>query len=298
MFEIQNGATLTIIDSSAYGMKNGKYVKGESTGKIFANAMMINHQKWDLHYYTHRDIFLVSDGNLVIHGGTFQAGRQDDQYASNFSWNALKEVIGQAVTLGVSVYTYATGLDAAVAAKEDFMETDYYKDTEETPEEGDSGSDSGGTTKKDGENGKPTKDSKEDTPTADGNEAAKKDQTVASKQSAKNNPEGAAQEQATRGDDSEENEADEEKVAKKGQNTKVAEFNKKHCRRCSEQGCHLGHGGFRLCIRRRHLQHVQEQYRQPCHRLHPGHRCQGGQHGYLGRLRRQLQRLRLHPQCP
>lgn len=70
MFEIQNGATLTIIDSSEYGMKNGKYVKGESTGKIFANAMMINHQKWDLHYYTHRDIFLVSDGNLVIHGGT------------------------------------------------------------------------------------------------------------------------------------------------------------------------------------------------------------------------------------
>jgi hypothetical protein len=94
MFQISQGATLTVIDSG--GTK-------ENPGRIYHNACMINHQKWDFLYYTHRDIFHVLDGNLVIYGGEFQAGRQKDQLKSNFSWTKLKNVIGQAVVLGTNI---------------------------------------------------------------------------------------------------------------------------------------------------------------------------------------------------
>ena len=77
-FEIEDGATLTIIDSSAWRGEN----KGEGTGSIEFDGYMVNHiecdghpKAWDLDYYTTRDLFWVENGNLVVYGGHFQAGR-------------------------------------------------------------------------------------------------------------------------------------------------------------------------------------------------------------------------------
>jgi len=117
--EIRNGATLTIIDSSA--TVNG-YDTGKGTGKMVAGAQIIDAYEQQLDYYTHRDLFLVN-GNLVIYGGTFQAGRQKDQYKSNFSWDKLADCLGKTLDLGLSIAEYATGLDAATAAMKD-VETD------------------------------------------------------------------------------------------------------------------------------------------------------------------------------
>ena len=116
---IQEGATLTIIDSSA--PVNG-YDTGVGTGKIVTTGQIISAFEQQLDYYTHRDMFVV-DGNLVIYGGTFQAGRQKDQYKSKFSWSKLADCLGKTLDLGLSIAEYATGLDAANAAMKDVKES-------------------------------------------------------------------------------------------------------------------------------------------------------------------------------
>lgn len=114
MFQIIDGATLTIIDSSMKTSADGK-----GTGSIYANGRMIDPYKYYYYNYTHRDIFHVDSGNLVIYGGNFQAGRTKVQKKKNFSWDKLKAVIGQAVSLGVSIYEYGTGIGEANAALND-----------------------------------------------------------------------------------------------------------------------------------------------------------------------------------
>ncbi len=111
---VKEGATLTIIDSSA--PVNG-YDTGKGTGSIITGGQIIDcYQQLD--YYTHRDMFEV-DGNLVIYGGTFTAGRQKDMYKSNFTWEKLADCVGKTIALGVSIAEYATGLTGAEAALKD-----------------------------------------------------------------------------------------------------------------------------------------------------------------------------------
>lgn len=109
-FEIKQGATLTIIDSSAW---RGEGKDGKGTGKISFTGYMVNPFKHQINSYTTRDLFKVTDGNLVIYGGTFQAGRQKTQYKDKFTWEKFRTAIGTAVELGVSIAEYASGVDIA-----------------------------------------------------------------------------------------------------------------------------------------------------------------------------------------
>ena len=120
LFEVTNGATLTIIDSSRWRYnRNGKGGDETGTGKIKMTARIVNPFSHDITTYTIRDLFWILDGTLITYGGTFQAGRQKYQHKKNFSWSKLKTVIGTAVELGVNVASYATGVDMAVAAQRD-----------------------------------------------------------------------------------------------------------------------------------------------------------------------------------
>lgn len=217
IFQISQGATLTVIDSG--GTK-------EDPGRIYANAIMINHQTWDFLYYTHRDIFHVLDGNLVIYGGEFQAGRQKDQLKSNFSWTKLKNVIGQAVVLGTNILEYTSGISAAEAADLDLKEELFLsKDNKDTEGEDDGKGDKGAAAKKTGEDA--TKDTKKDTPAsagAQGDKSQQAEQTVAQKQNGKNN---GTQDGASKGDQSGENKANKDKPAKEeGKWTQLAKSEK------------------------------------------------------------------------
>ena len=107
MFSITSGATLTIIDSSE-----------EKTGEIYINAYMVNPYKHSLKRYTTRDIFEVDDGNLVIYGGTFQAGRSKAQGDSKL-YDKIKAVVGSAVALATDVAGYATGINPAMGVFDD-----------------------------------------------------------------------------------------------------------------------------------------------------------------------------------
>lgn len=129
-------------------------VKERTTGRIYANGYMIYHQKWDFWWYTHRDLFWVLDGDLVIYGGEFQAGRQKDQAKSNFTWGNLKTVIGDAVAFGTSVFEYASGITAAEAARSDLMGGDSKENKAET-----------------GKNAKPSKKDPTDSQIAEANKA-------------------------------------------------------------------------------------------------------------------------------
>ena len=120
LFEITNGARLTIIDSSRWRYNRfGKGGDETGTGKIKMTARIVYPFGHDITTYTIRDLFWVLDGTLVTYGGTYQAGRQKYQHKKNFSWSKLKTVIGTAVELGVNVASYATGVDMAVAAQRD-----------------------------------------------------------------------------------------------------------------------------------------------------------------------------------
>ena len=120
MFEILNGATLTIIDSSRSKMhRNGEAGDEAGTGYISHTGVMIYPFSNDMDFYTNRDLFWVLDGTLVTYGGTFQAGRQKDQRKNKFSWSKLRQCIGTAVEVGVNIASYATGIDAAVSAAND-----------------------------------------------------------------------------------------------------------------------------------------------------------------------------------
>ena len=108
-FRISKGATLTIIDSSAWRGENG----GKGHGMIYFSAYRVNPFSYPINTYTTRDLFDVSDGNLVIYGGTFKAGNSKTFYKSKFSWEKLRTTIGTALERGVNIAEYATGLDAA-----------------------------------------------------------------------------------------------------------------------------------------------------------------------------------------
>lgn len=219
MITIEKGATVTIIDSSAKGNEEG-------TGKIINTGYMINPFKHPLIFNTTRDVFWVNDGNLVVYGGTIQAGRQKDYCKSNFSWDKFKDTVGHAVELGVAVADYATGIKGAMAAKDDLNEA--IKKAEETLKEDDDGTDGtngkgSSTQKKDGEGTK--KEPKSETPSGN-KEGETRDTTVAEKKE-KKNEEIKKENEQTGGDRKEEgdNKADAEEVAK-NKNTSLAKAEK------------------------------------------------------------------------
>ncbi|MBR5372835.1 MAG: hypothetical protein IK130_11550 [Oscillospiraceae bacterium] len=115
-FVISEGATLTIIDSSAW---RGEGPGGNGTGTIKFNAYMIDPYSYKIKHYTVRDLFHVSDGNLVIYGGTFEAGRAKAQEDDSFKLDKLKSVVGSVISLGVAVTEYATGINLAKGSYND-----------------------------------------------------------------------------------------------------------------------------------------------------------------------------------
>ena len=174
MFDISKGATLTIIDSSE--LRNGE---GKGSGAIYTNNYMCDPFGYPYEYYTSRDIFWVSGGNLVIYGGYFQAGRCKDQRQATCTWGEIKKVAGSAVDLGINIAEYAYGIKAAKAGLDDLNES--FKNQSGTSAEpsGAPGerpaSEGGSTVQKDGSNG--VNETKKDTP--DGEQ--KRIQTVAEK---------------------------------------------------------------------------------------------------------------------
>ena len=168
-FEINEGATLTIIDSSAW---RGGTDDGKGTGGISFTGRMIDPYEHAIKFYTTRDMFYVNNGNLLIYGGTFQAGRKKDMLKDSFSWDKLKTVIGSAVELGVNIAEYATGVSVASAAYQDVLHEQgnlAVFDERGTTGDGDDGTD--GTTQttydRDGVHYSPTEEKKEDTPTGE-----------------------------------------------------------------------------------------------------------------------------------
>ncbi|MBR4132714.1 MAG: S-layer homology domain-containing protein [Oscillospiraceae bacterium] len=206
-FQIDQGATLTIIDSSAW--------RGEGTGAIKFTGYMVSPFSYDIDYYTTRDLFSVPNGNLIIYGGTFQAGRQKDQVESNFSMDKLKTAVGAAVGLGVSIAEYATGVEAASAQYEDILQgvldsgvIDSLTETED-----------GSTIKKDGSDAP-----KESTKEAPESEEKGRHATIDEKKQKKNEDIEAGQKTGAKEGENKEND---KKPAKNDQNTKVAEGKKK-----------------------------------------------------------------------
>lgn len=177
MFSIEKGATLTIIDSSS-----------QQTGNIYINAYMIDPYSERIKRYTTRDIFNVSDGNLVIYGGTYQAGRSKAQSDDDL-FSKIETVVGNAVALATDIAGYATGINAATGAYEDAA-FNANKALEEIKKAGDNHNRDGSedqkeqenaqTKKKDGSDAKP--EEKKDTP--DGKESgdAARNKTVGEKQ--------------------------------------------------------------------------------------------------------------------
>lgn len=116
-----------ILDSTADGSNSGK---GGITvhGRIedpFKDAgdPVDDAPEHNFDYYTNYDLFEVLDGNLIIYGGNYQAGRSKAVVKDNFSWSKVKTAIGKATELAVSVANYATGIEAAVAASDDVMDS-------------------------------------------------------------------------------------------------------------------------------------------------------------------------------
>ena len=165
-FNISNGATLTIVDSSAW---RGEGTDGKGTGRINFTAYMIDPFKWAIFTYTTRDLFKVSDGNLVIYGGTFQAGRKKAQMPDNFSVDKLKTVIGTTVELGVSIAEYSTGLNVAVNRYKDIatkLKQDVDKSALEAMESSgkENSGDASAVIERDGTNGEVHKETQEGVP--------------------------------------------------------------------------------------------------------------------------------------
>ena len=75
LFEITNGATLIIVDSSRWRV-NKKGMEGDAagTGYIACTGRMIYPFEHDIEVYTTRDLFWVTEGTLITYGGTYQAG--------------------------------------------------------------------------------------------------------------------------------------------------------------------------------------------------------------------------------
>ncbi|WP_295085838.1 dockerin type I domain-containing protein [Ruminococcus sp.] len=115
-FEIENGATLTIIDSSEW--------RGKGTGKIGFYAGWVQHHDFDMYWYDHRDLFHVNNGNLIVYGGTFEAGgsKMIRKTEYNFTLEAAMECVGMAVEFGENIAKYATGISTADAAYRDVLD--------------------------------------------------------------------------------------------------------------------------------------------------------------------------------
>ena len=127
-FEITKKANFYILDSSAKNSYDGKTGSGKIRiiGRMqdpFKDATDYGGPKHEYKHYSNLDLFNVNNGNLIIYGGNFQAGRIKSQVDSNFSWEKLKSTIGKATELAVSVASYATGIEAAVAAADDVNES-------------------------------------------------------------------------------------------------------------------------------------------------------------------------------
>ena len=105
-------ATLTIIDSS-----------GDDSGLIKNDAYMVDPYDARFRNYTTRDIFYLTGGNLVIYGGTFEAGRSKGQQKSSRTWESFKKICGKAVALGASIAEYANGINVAQATLQDLKES-------------------------------------------------------------------------------------------------------------------------------------------------------------------------------
>ena len=208
-YEIEDGATVYVIDSSAKNSYSGK----DSQGRIYMHGYMVNPYTNDINYYAHYEIFKVTNGNLLIYGGNFQAGRSKAQFKSKFSWSKLKNVIGQAVELGVSVANFATGIDAAVAAKNDVV--DAFKKIDDDIENYST---------------KVSRTEKKD-PTTNDPDGKKDLQTIGTKQDEIDNPKpdshGNIPEPAENNSSNGKQEANASGSAKSDKNTKIAEANKK-----------------------------------------------------------------------
>ena len=188
-FEVTNGATLTIIDSSAWRGENF----GKGTGELRFTGYMVSPFHYDMEFYTTRDLFKVTNGNLVIYGGTYQAGRKKYQ-SKGVSIDDFKTIVGNAVSLGVAIAEYATGCNTAVSKYQDILEA--AKDAagtvsgakETDKNESDTEQDSGPNTVKQKDGSDAPKEKKEDTT----KQPAKKDtdagrnQTVQEKKDDKN----------------------------------------------------------------------------------------------------------------
>ncbi|MBR3419167.1 MAG: hypothetical protein IKG82_10805, partial [Oscillospiraceae bacterium] len=63
------------------------------------------------------------NGNLIIYGGTYEAGitAMKKKKVSEFSWKKLQTAIGTAVELGVNIAKYATGISTAEAGYQDVL---------------------------------------------------------------------------------------------------------------------------------------------------------------------------------
>ena len=191
-FEIEDGATLTIIDSSAW---RGEGKTHTGTGRLSFTGYLVDPYKYEIWTYCTRDLFHVNNGNLVIYGGTFQAGRKRDQMKSNFSWTKLTNVIGQAVELGVGVAEYATGIGVATEKYQNLLQQQM--NLSALQEKSDTGEDDGSqgstqtmlprTGSEEDKGEKPATEKKEDTPAQAGD--SKKDtgrnQTVDEKKQTK-----------------------------------------------------------------------------------------------------------------
>ncbi|MBQ6022905.1 MAG: hypothetical protein IJL25_08255, partial [Clostridia bacterium] len=107
MFEIDGGTTV-IMDSS----KN-------QTGMIYNYAHNVNPFDHTITKWVSRDIFSVTNGNLVIFGGSYYAGRSKLLYESSDIWGTIKTFFGKAITLATKVTKYATGISEAEAGLKD-----------------------------------------------------------------------------------------------------------------------------------------------------------------------------------
>lgn len=172
MFSIQSKATLTIIDSS-----------GDNSGEIYINAYMIDPYAHRIKRYTTRDIFSVDDGNLVIYGGTFRAGRSKAQSDDDL-FSEIETVIGNATLLATDIAGYATGINSATGAYEDAVfnakqAMDAIKKSGNSGEEPKEQTDAT-TKKKDGSDSKP--EEKKETPDGKESSDAARNKTVSEKQ--------------------------------------------------------------------------------------------------------------------
>ena len=220
---VDEGATLTIIDSSKW-TSNG--VTDEGTGGMRFHGYMVSPHYSKMSFYTTRDLFHVNNGNLVIYGGTFQAGRQKDQLKSNFSWSKLKTVLGNAVSLGVKVAEYATGISAAKANLADVNETIMNEKSGSAENDNEENATASSTNKKDGTDTKPEK--KADTPEQKANDAtgAGRDQTIGEKKDTVNKETADAKKKGsgTEKPSDEKNKSNADNTAKQNGSTKGVDY--------------------------------------------------------------------------